>query len=108
MGDRSIQEAVSFEQLQELIREGVVLVDYGAPWCPPCRVLLPILEELSASQAGQSRIVSVNCDNLPDAASAAGVMGMPTVVVYKDGEPMDKLVGLRPISAYQQAIARQL
>ncbi|MBT2293072.1 thioredoxin family protein [Paenibacillus albidus] len=86
---------------------GTVLVDYGAAWCPPCKVLLPILEELDQEYSGEAvTIIKVDCDEFPELASEAGVMGMPTVVIYQDGQPMEKLVGLRPKSAYQGVLSR--
>ncbi|MGN7764631.1 thioredoxin family protein [Paenibacillus sp. 22594] len=85
-------------QLQE---GGTVLVDYGAPWCAPCRSLLPVLEELDEEYGSNITILKVNCDELPELAAEAGVMGLPTVIVYNGGQPMEKLVGLRPKSAYQ-------
>lgn len=85
----------------ELRRGGTVLVDYGAPWCAPCRTLLPILEELHDEYGDSVSILKVNCDELPGLAAEAGVMGLPTVVVYSGGQPVEKLVGLRPKSAYQ-------
>ncbi|SFI37737.1 thioredoxin 1 [Paenibacillus sp. UNC496MF] len=102
-----IPQAESMNRLRELTREGVVLVDYGAPRCPPCRTLEPILEELGQELAGSARVVYVDCDALPDAAAAAGVMSTPTVVVYKDGLPMEKLVGLRSKAAYRLAAEKQ-
>ncbi|MFC4098152.1 thioredoxin family protein [Paenibacillus xanthanilyticus] len=100
----TIRSAASHDELKRIVQEGLVLVDYGASWCPPCKVLLPILEELDRDLGGAATIVKVDCDELPDAASAAGVMSMPMVVVYKDGSPMDKLVGLRPKAAYRQTL----
>lgn len=100
----AIRSATSHDELISFMKEGLVLVDYGATWCPPCKTLLPILEELGSELDGIATIVQVDCDELPDAASAAGVMSMPTVVVYKDGSPMDKLVGLRPKAVYRQAV----
>ncbi|WP_337103140.1 thioredoxin family protein [Paenibacillus sp. YIM B09110] len=94
--------------LRETINEGVTLVDYNAPWCPPCKPLIPILEELDVAYADSIRIIKVNCDDLPGAASEAGVMSMPTVILYKDGVPMEKLVGLRPKAAYQAIIDKHL
>ncbi|OKP99948.1 co-chaperone YbbN [Paenibacillus sp. P46E] len=85
-------------QLQE---GGTVLVDYGAPWCAPCQSLLPILEQLDEEYGSNITILKVNCDELPELAAEAGVMGLPTVIVYNGGQPMEKLVGLRPKSAYQ-------
>ncbi|WP_310831242.1 thioredoxin family protein [Paenibacillus pedocola] len=90
----------------ELNRSGTVLVDYGAPRCGPCRTLLPILEELDEEYADSVSIVKVNCDELPELASEAGVMGLPTVVVYSGGQPVEKLVGLRPKSVYQGVLRK--
>lgn len=100
----SMINAESHADLKSMVSEGLALVDYGAPWCPPCRTLLPILDELDRELNGQVPIVKVNCDDLPDAASEAGVMSLPTVIVYKNGEPMEKLVGLRPKNVYRQAL----
>jgi thioredoxin 1 len=94
--------------LRATINEGVTLVDYNAPWCPPCKPLIPILEELNEAYADSIRIIKVNCDDLPGAASEAGVMSMPTVILYKDGVPMEKLIGLRPKAAYQAIIDKHL
>ncbi|WP_342438217.1 thioredoxin domain-containing protein [Paenibacillus sp. FSL L8-0436] len=85
----------------ELSGSGTVLVDYGAPWCAPCKMLLPVLEELNDEYGDSVAIVKVNCDELPELAGEAGVMGLPTVIVYSGGQPVEKLVGLRPKSAYQ-------
>lgn len=98
----SIINADSADMVRAEIRSGgTVLVDYGAPWCAPCKVLLPLLEELHQEYGDDVSIIKVNCDELPDLAGEAGVMGMPTVVVYNAGQPMEKLVGLRPKSVYQ-------
>lgn len=98
----SIINADSADILRTEVRSGgTVLVDYGAPWCAPCKVLLPLLDELHQEYGDNVSIVKVNCDELPELAAEAGVMGMPTVVIYKEGQPIEKLVGLRPKSAYQ-------
>ncbi|WP_409344426.1 thioredoxin family protein [Paenibacillus sp. MBLB4367] len=85
---------------------GVTVVDFGAPWCPPCKVLLPILEELSGELGGSVPILKVNVDESPVSAGRFGVMAMPTVIVFKDGEPVEKLVGLRTKSAYAAVVAK--
>ncbi len=93
--------------LEQAIRSGsMVLLDYGAPWCPPCITLLPILEQLHDSHSTNLTIVKVNCDELPEAASRAGVMSMPTVLLYKNGEPVEKLVGLRPKAVYEELLRK--
>jgi thioredoxin 1 len=91
----------------ERIRDrGVTLVDFGAAWCPPCKVLLPILDELDRTNGERVSILKVDCDESPKVAGQYGVMSLPTVILFRDGEPVEKLVGLRPISAYQTLIER--
>lgn len=89
------------------IREtGVTLVEFGAKWCPPCKTLLPILEDLQSEEADRSSILQVDCDESPEIAAEFGIMSMPTVIVFHNGEPVDKFVGLRPKGVYQAALAR--
>lgn len=84
---------------------GLTLVEFSAPWCPPCKALLPILEELAQAEDAVS-IYQVNCDDHPALASEFGVMGMPTVFLFRSGEPLEKLVGLRPKPAYEAVIRK--
>jgi thioredoxin 1 len=92
---------------QHAIRQqGVTLVEFGAKWCPPCKVLLPILDELQQEEGERVSILQVDCDESPEIASQFGVMSMPTVIVFHNGEPADKFIGLRPKDVYQQAIAK--
>ncbi|MBY9079910.1 thiol reductase thioredoxin [Paenibacillus sp. HN-1] len=105
----AIQHAESAEGLREKVKSGgLVLVDYGAEWCAPCRNLTPILEDLSREYNGAVSVVKVDCDELPELAAEAGVMGLPTVVVYKGGQPVEKLVGLSPKPVYTGVISRYL
>ncbi|WP_139991421.1 thioredoxin family protein [Paenibacillus paridis] len=94
--------------LDSALSQGVVLVDYAAPFCPPCKTLLGVLEELEEEMNGEVSFIKVNCEELPAAASKAGILGTPTVIVYKDGVPMDKLVGLRQKSSYQAILQKYL
>ncbi|MFE5320462.1 thioredoxin family protein [Paenibacillus sp. NPDC056579] len=100
-------QAVNDETFASQIRkEGATLVEFGAVWCPPCRVLLPVLNELSEQQGDKVRVLKVDCDESPVTAGQFGVMSMPTVIVFHNGEPVEKLVGLRPKSAYENVLAR--
>lgn len=95
-------QMVNDETLASHIRkEGATLVEFGTKWCPPCKVLLPILDELSGEQGEKLRVLQVDCDDSPAAASRFGVMSTPTVILFVDGEPVEKLVGLRPKSSYE-------
>lgn len=103
MGMRMIEEA----QLRETVeRSGVAVVEFGAVWCPPCRTLEPMLDELAAEYGESAAFVKIDCDAAAELTTAYGIMGMPTVIVFKDGQPVDKLVGLRPKAVYRNVIDR--
>lgn len=78
------------------IAEGVVLVDFWAPWCGPCKMIAPVLEELDAELGEKLKIVKVNVDDNQQTAGNYGVMSIPTLIVFKDGEEVDKTVGFQP------------
>ena len=73
-----------------------VLVDFWAPWCGPCRVIAPILEEVAKEFEGKVRVAKVNVDDSPDIASRFGVRGIPTLILFKDGVEKKRIVGARP------------
>lgn len=73
-----------------------VLVDFWAEWCPPCRALAPKLEEIAQEMQGKVDVRKVNVDNNPNVASKFGVVSIPTMILFKDGRQMDKIVGNHP------------
>ena len=72
-----------------------VLVDFWAEWCGPCKMIAPVLEEIAGEQAGKLSIAKLNVDDNPDVARRFGVMSIPTMIVFKDGQEAKRLVGAK-------------
>ena len=72
-----------------------VLVDFGAEWCGPCRALAPIVEDLATEYDGRLKVGTVDIDHSKGVAAEFGIMSVPTIIFFKDGQPVDKIVGLR-------------
>lgn len=83
-------------QAEVLDAEGPVMVDFGAVWCSPCKMLDPIVDELAAEWAGAVKVVKVDIDHSPDIAFQYQIMGVPTLMVFKDGEVLDRMSGFKP------------
>ena len=73
-----------------------VLVDFSATWCGPCKMLAPVVEELSTEMEGKAKVFKVDVDKSGDIAQKYNIMGVPTVVIFKNGTAVDKMVGFQP------------
>ena len=99
---------------QEVLQASeLVLVDFWAAWCGPCKAVAPILEEIANEQAGSLKIAKVDIDENQQYAAQLGVTSIPTMVVFKNGQPIDKIIGAMPkqsimarISPHLQATAK--
>ncbi len=83
-----------------------VLVDFFATWCGPCKMLAPVIEELSVEQTGKVKVVKVDVDEVEAAAMDYGVMSIPTLILFKNGQPVAQQVGVVPKSALEAMIAQ--
>ncbi|MBQ1157267.1 thioredoxin [Streptomyces smyrnaeus] len=82
---------------EEVLRSDIpVLVDFTAEWCPPCRMVAPVLGRLAEERAGALKVVSLDVDRNPETQAAYGVLSMPTLVLFRGGEPARSVVGAQP------------
>jgi thioredoxin 1 len=89
---------VSDDTFEELVLNAPVpvMVDFWAPWCGPCRMIAPIVEELAVKYEGRAVIAKINTDENVDVATNLGIMGIPTVILFQNGEEVDRVVGFAP------------
>ncbi len=97
---------VTDDMFEELVANShlPVLVDFWAPWCGPCRMIAPIVEELAVKYAGRAVIAKVNTDEHQDMAGHLGIMGIPTLILFQDGEEVDRVVGFAPAQTLEDKL----
>lgn len=95
---------VTDENFGKTIGQGVVLVDFWAPWCGPCRMQGPILEDLVKEIGDKAIISKLNVDENPQAAGQFGVTSIPTLIVFKDGEPAKQFIGVQDAATLKKTI----
>lgn len=83
------------------IASGLTLVDFWAPWCGPCRIIAPVIEELAGQYEGRVKIGKVNVDENPVTQGQYRVMSIPTLILFRDGQPIEGVVGAQPKRAFE-------
>lgn len=92
------------DNFSETIAEGVTLVDFWAPWCGPCKMQTPILEQLVSKVPDDVTVAKLNVDEAPQSAGKYGIRSIPTILIFKDGEPAQQMVGVQQEPALLSAI----
>ncbi|MGM1020364.1 MAG: thioredoxin [Bacillota bacterium] len=98
--------ALTKATFQSYIQSGVTLVDFWAPWCGPCKVQLPIVEELADELKGQATLAKVNVDEEGELASQFGIRSIPTLLLFKDGQLVDTMVGINQKHVLKEKILK--
>ena len=95
-------------EFEAAIKSGVAVIDFNATWCGPCRMLAPVLEELSEEMASKAAFYAMDVDDNPGIAARFSISSIPYVAVFKDGQKVDEQVGFVPKPAIQAFIERNL
>ena len=97
-----IKHLSNSNEFEQVIKEGLVVVDFYADWCGPCQMLAPVLEELEKETG--IKIIKINVDDIPDLARAFRIMSIPTLLLFKDGKFSKKELGYMPIERLREFI----
>ena len=95
---------LSDKNFEEGIAQGVVLVDFYADWCGPCRMIAPIVEELAQEMAGKVTVAKVDTDNATNVATKYEVTSIPTLILFKDGQVVNTVVGLKDLDGLRKMV----
>ena len=107
MSNTTLLASVTDQEFAVATATGSVVVDFSADWCPPCRVLEPMLDTV-ASEMPSVRFLRMDTDAEPATMVRLGIRGLPTLVVFRDGEIVDRIIGTLPLTALRQRLARSL
>lgn len=99
---------INKENFEEVSKEGVVLIDFWAEWCGPCQTMLPILDQFSEQMGDKMTVGKINVDENPEIAGQFRVMSIPTLIVLKDGEMVEQMVGVKKAEELEAAVSKYL
>ncbi|MCH4024397.1 MAG: thioredoxin TrxA [Acetobacter sp.] len=102
MSEKTVAATDSSFENDVLKAEGPVLVDFWAEWCGPCKMIAPALDEIASEMEGKVKVVKVNIDDNPETPNKFGVRGIPTLIMFKDGQAVNTKVGALPKSQLKQ------
>ncbi len=98
----------SEQQFNEIISSGVTFVDFYADWCPPCKMMAPVVDKLAEKYHNEITVVKVDVDNTPSIANRFSITGIPTFLVFKDGDLVDSLMGAMPYETIEEKIKKAI
>ncbi len=108
MGNSAIAVTTATWEQEVLKTSGTVLVDFWAVWCGPCQMIAPIIEELAVEYQGKLKVCKLNTDENPDMSGKYQIMGIPTLLFFKEGKVVDKVVGAAPKNQLKEKIDKLL
>ncbi len=96
------------DTFEKAVKDGLTLVDFWADWCQPCKLIAPFMEEFAEKYAGRLKVAKLDVDENPRTAMRYRVMSIPTVILFKNGEPVEVWVGAQPKRNFEQKLAKHL
>lgn len=104
MADKDLIQHLSDATFTGEVKTGVTLVDFHAEWCGPCRMLAPVLEQVAKDVKGKAKVAKIDIDKEQKTASQYNITSVPTIILFKDGKEVNRLVGLRNADAIKQFV----